>query len=233
MAAAVAAVAAVAARRQWKHSRDGSKAAVAAAMVAARRRQEAWQLRGGSGRWVLLSAAQNKKIGDETSVIESRICRRTLTHGCNVKNLATETESHTTIKNGLFFVDLQTCRMLAERLAPQYGLCELSPKRQRDGDNSHSAPAYGGCRNAGRTLQRKRCRGVAERSSAAAERKTTIKKAALAEWYRPRINDTQKSACAKMQNAAVHWQNVVLLPQNETQQSNGKAALAEHCIVAA
>jgi hypothetical protein len=47
--------------------------------------------------------------------------RRTLTHGCNVKILATETESHTTIKNGLFFVDCQTCRMLEERLAPQYG----------------------------------------------------------------------------------------------------------------
>ena len=54
---------------------------------------------------VLLSAAQNKKIGDKTSVIESRFCRRTLTHGCDVKNLATETESHTAIKNGLFFVD--------------------------------------------------------------------------------------------------------------------------------
>ena len=27
----------------------------------------------------------------------------------------------------------------------------------------------------------------------------------------------------------LHWQNVVALPQNETQQSNGKAALAEHC----
>jgi hypothetical protein len=54
---------------------------------------------------VLLSAAQNKKIGNETSVIESRFCRRTLTHGCNVKNLVTETESHTTIINGLFFID--------------------------------------------------------------------------------------------------------------------------------
>jgi hypothetical protein len=40
--------------------------------------------------------------------------------------------------------------------------------------------------------------------------------------YRRRINDTQKSARAKRQNAAVHWQNGVLLPQNETQQSNGK-----------
>ena len=54
------------------------------------------------------------------------------------------------------------------------------------------------------------------------EKQQSIGKAALAELYRPRINDTQKSACAKRQNAAVHWQNVVLLPQNETQQSNGK-----------
>ena len=50
------------------------------------------------------------------------------------------------------------------------------------------------------------------------EKQQSIGKAALAELFCPRINDTQKSACAKMQNAAVHWQNVVLLPQNETQQ---------------
>ena len=54
---------------------------------------------------LLLSAAQNKKIGDKTSVIELQFCRRTLTHGCNVKILVTETESHATIKNGFFFVD--------------------------------------------------------------------------------------------------------------------------------
>ncbi len=80
--------------------------------------------------------------------------------------------------------------MLAEHLAPRDGgiAGELSPKRQRDGDNSHSAPAYGGCR----TLA-KRCS-----ASDAAER-----------------------------------QNVLALAQNETQQSIGKAALAERCIAAA
>jgi hypothetical protein len=34
-------------------------------------------------------------------------------------------------------------------------------------------------------------------------------------------------------NNAVERQNILALPQNDTQQSNGKAALAEHCIAAA
>ena len=57
----------------------------------------------------------------------------------------------------------------------------------------------------------------------AAELNTTIKwESAGARVERCSAND-----------ATEDWQNVVAPPQNKTQQSNGKAALAERCIAAA
>ena len=63
------------------------------------------------------------------------------------------------------------------------------------------------------------------------EKQQSIGKAALAELYRPRINDTQKSACAKRQNAAVHWQNVVALAaeRNTTIKWESAGARLERC----